>query len=100
PANNAVLETVRLVSLTLNGQHVSQLVSPTGFHGANSSFSRSIGPAKVSSSANITTSGSFVANRAIFNGSVSVSSNADAFFIDSELNQTASITARDQIALR
>jgi hypothetical protein len=98
--NNAVLETVRLDSVTLNGKPVGQVVSPTGFRGANAKFSRTIGAARVGGTADVTTAGPFVANRAVFNGNVGVNSDAETVFIDSELNKGATINSADQVALR
>ncbi len=99
PENNAVLETVQLESVKLNGKTVSQVVSPAGFVGKNSGFSRFIGGGQINGQADITTKGPFVANRAIFNSQLNINSQAEAMIIDSQLNRNASISSSD-VALR
>lgn len=98
--NNDVLETARLVSVTLNGKQAKQVVPPAGFNGTNAQFGRVIGPARVGGATAITTQRAFVANRAVFNGDVGINSNAEAILIDSELNQPASVAATEHVALR
>jgi hypothetical protein len=98
--NNDVIETVELLSVTLNGTPVTQVVDPAGFQGTNSTFSRVIGEAKIGGRSNIATSGALVANRAIFNDTLGIRSLAESVLIDSELKQKAAISSREPVALR
>jgi hypothetical protein len=100
PETNAVIETDRLVSVTLNGKPVSQVVSPTGFRGANAAFGRTVGPVRVGGAAAVTTGGALAVNQAVFNGAVNITSGAEDVIIDSDLNGAATIASPDSAALR
>jgi hypothetical protein len=100
PETNAVVETDRLVSVTLNGKAVSQVVSSTGFRGANAAFARTVGPVRVGGAAAVNTGGAFAANQAVFNGAVDITSGAEDVIMDSDLNGAATIASPDSAALR
>jgi len=97
--DNEVIETVRLVSVTLNGKPVTQLVPTKGFKGVNSS-GRFIGGAEIGGEAAIAAKGPVVINGGKFHGDTSVNSGAELIVVDSILRDDASFATNDTLSLK
>jgi hypothetical protein len=92
-------ETVRLVSLTLNGKPVKQVVPTSGFTGVNASDSRFVGGAEIGAATSIAANGPVVVNGAKFNDALTIRSKAEVIVVDSILSGDSAITTNDTVSL-
>jgi hypothetical protein len=96
--DNEVIETVHLVSLTLNGKAVSRLVPAKGFTGRNIG-GRFIGGADSSGATEVQSDGPTVINGARFRQDLSADSGDALIFVDSTLGD-AVLSTDDTLSLK
>jgi hypothetical protein len=96
--DNEVTETVKLVSLTLNGKPVSRLVPVKGFIGSNIG-GRFIGGADTSGETSIDAGGPVVINDAQFRDHLSAHSADALILVDSQLRD-AVLSTNDTLSLK
>ena len=94
-----VNEVVRLVSVTLNGQAVTQVVPPTGFVGTNVS-GRLVGSVRLDGEAEMYAEGALTVIEAIVGGPAEFIGAAEISLADSVLYGTTTIEAEGTVGLR
>jgi hypothetical protein len=96
--DNEVMETVSLVSLTLNGKPVKQVVSNNGFNGVNAG-GRFIGGANLAGPTALNTRGPIVINGSTFHDDLSARAGDALILVDSNLDD-AVLGTTDTLTLR
>jgi hypothetical protein len=97
--DDEIAETVRLVSVELNGVPVTELVSPGGFAGTSAGGEEKEG-IEFEREVNIRSGEATILRRTKLDGSLQLNSGAEAFIVDSILNDTSWISALEAITLR
>lgn len=97
--DNEVNQTVRLVSMELDGVPVTELVSPDGFTGTNPT-GKTIGGVTLTKSVRIRTEGVILLKGVDLRGDARLTSAAETFVIDSEFHRASSITAGEAVTFR
>lgn len=96
---NKLIQTNQLVSVTLNGVPVNQLVSPTGFAGTNT-LRDAKGGIEFGGDVKIQAKGRVLLNGARSGGRVSITSDAEVLVMESVLHELSSIRAGNNVTLR
>jgi len=94
-----VVQTTRLVSLTLNGKAVKTVVSPTRSGGTNPD-GRFVGAADFTGDAEIGAAGPVVINSANFDGTLDIDTEEEAFIVNADLTGNVNIVADEAVSLR
>ena len=97
--DNEVMETVSLVSLTLNGKPVTQVVAPKGFTGTNAG-GRFIGGADLAGPTTLNTRGPIVINGSTFHDELRARAGDALILDDSKLADDAILGTTDTLTLR
>lgn len=94
-----VNEIVRLTSVTLNGQPVTQVVPPTGFVGANVS-GRLVGRARLDGAVSLNAADEVVVIETAFGAEVAITSDSDVSVADAVFAGNATLVAGGTVGLR
>jgi hypothetical protein len=97
--DDEIIQTTRLISLTLNGTPVTQVVPTDGFEGVNVG-GRFIGGAEFEAATRIRTNGAVIVNGAEFAAKVSIRTKAEVIVIDSVFSGNAWIRTDDTLSLK
>lgn len=97
--DNEIVQSAELISIKLNGQDVTQVVSPNGFSGTNAE-GRLVGGAELNGEVTIETEEALIVNGALFSENVHLDADAEVILIDSEFAEGAEIEADDNATLR
>ena len=97
---NELIQHSQLVSVSLNGVLVTQLVSPTGFAGTNTTGGDAKGGIEFGGDVRIQAKGRVMLNGVGLADKLSITSDAEVVLIDSVLSDTSWIRACDNVTLR
>jgi hypothetical protein len=97
--DNEVTGTVRLVSVTLDGQPVTQVVAPDGFDGANPAEGETRNGVEFNDKAHIDAGGEVLLN-GLDADRLRIDSNSQVLLIDSTLGGSSSIAAEEDVSLK
>lgn len=97
--DNEARQTERLVSVSLNGVPVTELVPPTGFAGTNASGESKEG-VEFDNGANLRAGGPLLLIGTEFDGAARINSSAEVVVIDSLLSETSWIEAAEAVTFR
>ena len=97
--SNEVTTVVRLLSITLNGKKVTQVVAPGGFSGVNPT-GKSSGPVRLIGDTAIRAGGEVILRQARLADNLDVVGGSEVSLVDSVFDDDISIRAADSIGLR
>jgi len=97
--DNEIVQSAKLITLTLNREDVTAVVSPTGFTGTNVG-GRLVGGAELNGAASIESEEGIVINGAVFGNEVTIDAESEAILVSSEFAAGAEIAGGEAVTLR